>query len=215
MVPDLPANPLSVELTLRHRRLWWHTEDQDEDPERWDVSADVWWLDVCPDDQRHVGDLAFAAADLFRDRDLLEAAALGRWVQDFLVQAVSLGDRRLHPELAERIGPGPERFVIVRRVEITEDWRGHGVGASLLAGALRVMARSARFALCRPSAADFGGDGADETAAELDAARAGAALARIGFWRWRGVYVVDLGDQTLLDARKDLTDRWWPDGDRT
>ncbi|MFF5987591.1 hypothetical protein [Prauserella flavalba] len=215
MIPDLPANPLSIELTLRHRRLWWHTEEQDEDPERWDVSADVWRLDVCPDDLRHVGDMAFAAADLFRDRDLLEAAALGRWVQDFLVEAVALDERRLHPELGEWIGPGPERFVIVRRVEITPDWRGHGMGAALLAGALRAMSRSARLAVCSPAPSDFAGEGVDATGAELDAARAGAALERIGFWRWRGVYVVDLREQALLDARKDLTDRWWPDGDRT
>ncbi|RBM22470.1 hypothetical protein DI005_06525 [Prauserella sp. PE36] len=210
MIPDLPANPLSVELTLRHRRLWWHTEDQDEDPECWDVSADVWRLDVCPDDQRHVGDIAFMAADLFRDRDLLEAAALGQWVQDFHVQAVSPEEQRLHPELAERIGPGPERFVIVQRVEISEDWRGHGMGAALLAGALRSMARSARLAVCRPAPSDFADKGGDALAAELDTARANAALARIGFWWWRDVQVVDLRARALLDARKDLT-RWWPE----
>lgn len=213
MIPDLPANPLSIELTLGHRRLWWHVEEQDEDPEPWDISADVWEPNPCPDGLRHVGDISVVITDVPRRRSLLDTVALGERIHDFLAEAVVGEHRRLHPELDARLCPGPERFVIVRRVEIAEEWQGHGLAGSLLACTLRMLSKTARLAVAGPTKADFADEDLDEMSAEFAGARVTGLLERIGFWRWRGVHVVDLRSDRLLAARQDLLDLWWPDDD--
>ncbi|GAB3585112.1 hypothetical protein GCM10027445_62130 [Amycolatopsis endophytica] len=214
MVPDLPANPLSIELTLTHRRFWWQIDDEDEQPEQWDASADVSELDVCPDDLRHVGDIALVIADLTKERNLLDSVVLGEWALEFIAETVMDPDQgKLHPELDARISQGPPRMVILRRIDLTEPWRGHGLGAALIASALRILSPNARLAACRVSPLDFTVPGADRITAELSSLRAGAMLESIGFHRWRGVHLVDLRNPTLVDARMDLLDQWWPGQD--
>ncbi|MDQ0377808.1 hypothetical protein [Amycolatopsis thermophila] len=211
MVPDLPANPLSIELTLTHRRFWWRIDDEDEQPEQWDASADVSDLDVCPEDLRHVGNIALVIADLTKERNLLDSVVLGEWALEFIAETVIDPDQgKLHPELDARISQGPPRMVILRRIELTEPWRGHGLGAALIAGALRILAPNARLAACRVSPLDFAHPGADRISAELSSLRAGAMLESIGFHRWRGVHLVDLRNPALVDARMDLLEQWWP-----
>ncbi|GHE98617.1 hypothetical protein GCM10017786_34420 [Amycolatopsis deserti] len=211
MVPDLPANPLSIELELTHRRFWWQIDDEDEQPEQWDASADVSELDVCPAGLRHVGDIALVIADLTKERNLLDSVVLGEWALEFIAETVIDPDQgKLHPELDARISQGPPRMVILRRIELTEPWRGHGLGAALIASALRILAPNARLAACRVSPLDFSVPGADRITAELSSLRAGAMLESIGFERWRGVHLVDLRNPTLVDARMELLDQWWP-----
>lgn len=213
-VSALPTNPLAIELSVHHRRLWWQTTDEDETPEKWDVSADIWRLGVCADEQRHVGKIDFAIADLTGEANLLDSIDLGEWAMEFIGETVLDETGRLVPELEQRITPGPPRLVVLRRVSLSESWRGHGLAGVLIAGALRVMKAQARLAACRISAADFlGHDGGGDDArlmAELDAVRAGAILERIGFWRWRDVHLIDLRNTALIDAGIDIMRRYWP-----
>ncbi|MEU0469549.1 MULTISPECIES: hypothetical protein [Amycolatopsis] len=214
MVPDLPANPLSIELELKHRRFWWQIDDEDEQPEQWDARAEVSELDVCPDELRHVGDIALVIADLTKERNLLDSVVLGEWALEFIAETVIDPDQgKLHPELDARISQGPPRMVILRRIELTEPWRGHGLGAALIASALRILSPNARLAACRVSPLDFALPGADRITAELSSLRAGAMLESIGFQRWRGVHLVDLRNPALVDARMELLDQWWPGQD--
>lgn len=202
-VGELPVSPLSIALTIRHRRLWWQIDDEDHMPEPWDVSADVCELAACRDELRHVGDLSLVIADLRRERNLLDSADLGEWALEFIAETViDPAAGLLHPELDAQLGPGPPRMVIIRRFELTEPWRGHCLAAVLLAGALRTLSPSARVGACRVSPLEFlCATGNNRIAAELASVRIGAMLERIGFRPWRGVHVVDLRDPVLLDAR--------------
>lgn len=213
MVPALPANPLSIELTISHRRLWWHTAEEDEQPEQWDVSADIWRLGACCDTARHVADINLAVADLSGEQNLLDSVALGEWAMEFIAETVIEPTGRLHHEIERRISPGPPRLVVLRRVVVAEPWRGHGLGAVLIASALRILAPTARLAACRVSPADFHCPGGDRVDAELASLRAGAMLERIGFERWREVHIIDLRRPSLMDAGVDLMRRWWPTRD--
>ncbi|WP_199433248.1 hypothetical protein [Qaidamihabitans albus] len=212
MEPDLPANPLSVELTFSHRRLWWQAGHGSR-PERCEVSADVWQHDVVPDGLRHVGDISLVLTDAAQNLDTAQSVVLGEWVPRFLREAVAdREERRLEPALEAAISPGPALVVIVRRIRLAEPWQGHGLGVAILASSLRSLSRIARMAICRPLPADFAAEGADAVSAERNAVRAVATLERIGFWRWRGVHVIDLRSRSLLDARTELLHRWWPKG---
>lgn len=175
-------------------------------PERWDVSADVWELGVCPERYRHVGDISMVIADLRRERNLLDSVELGEWALEFIAETViDPAKGLLHPELDAQIAPGPARMIILREWSLTEPWRGHGLGCSLIAGVLRTLAPTARLAACRVSPLDFA-DAPDRVTAELASVRVGASLERIGFHRWCGVHVVDLRNPALLDARMGLID---------
>jgi len=209
-VSELPGNPLSIELTVSHRRLFWHTDEGDDYPERWNASADIWSLDASREGHRHVGDIEFVIADLVAERNLLDSVSLGEWALEFLAETVLDPSGRLHPELDAETSAGPSRMVILRRVVVAEPWRGHGLAGALIAGALRILAPTARLAVCRVSPLDFTRTHPDRVSAELASVRAGALLERIGFRRWREAHVVDLKNPELLDARMDLLSRWWP-----
>lgn len=198
---QLPANPLSINLTFEHRRLWWQTDDEDHMPERWSVSADVDGARCAPGG-KHVADFSLVIADLCRERSLLDAPDLGDWAMEFIAETViDLAQGRLHPALDDKISPGVARMVIVRRVVLTPPWRGHGLGGALLAGALRALSHGARLAVARVSPLEFLDSSPDKTSAELASIRFGALLERIGFERWREVHFVDLQHPQLLDAR--------------
>lgn len=205
---QLPANPMSISLAITHRRLWWQSDDDGHMPERWEVSADVGELGACPIGHRHVGDIELVIADLRRERNLLDSAELGEWALEFIEDTVVDSESgRLQPELDARISEGAARMVIVRDFELAEAWRGHGLGALLIAGALRSLAQAARLAACRVSPTDFLRTTADRVAAELASVRIGAILEKVGFLRWHGVHVIDLRDRALLEVRPDVLDR--------
>ncbi|WP_152690693.1 hypothetical protein [Jiangella alkaliphila] len=211
---DLPANPMSVELTVSHRLLWWQTMSDDDLPEHWHVSADVWDLDVCPPGSRHVADIELAVADLDSERNLLDSIELGEWALEFIAETIlDLADGTLVPELDEKIGAGPPRMVIVRWFELAEAWRGHGLAAPFIAAALERFSSNARLAVCRISPGDFSSRGQDRISAELTCLRLGSLLERIGFFQWNGVYVVDLQNQELTDASLGPLERWGPYSD--
>lgn len=206
----LPANPLAIELTVSHRRLWWHVADEDDQPERWDVSADIWGLGECPDNHRHVADIKLAVADLTGEQNLLDSVAVGEWALEFIAETVVDQSGRLHRDLERRISDGPPRMVIVRGVTVAEGWRRHGLGSVLLGSALRLLSPTARLAACRVSPADFHKPGEDLVHAEFQSVRAAAMLERIGFMRWQEVHILDLRNPVLVDAGIDVMRRWWP-----
>ena len=209
----LPANPMSIELTITHRRLWWQTNDEDHSPEHWDVSADVWNLDLCRMEHRHVADISLAVADLHRDRHLMDSLVLGEWALEFIAETVvDLADGKLNPELDSQISPGTPRMVILRQFELANVWRGHGLGSALVAAALDAFSATARLAVCRISPTDFADQTADRISAELASVRMGALLERVGFRIWRGVHFVDLRNPALVDARMGSFERWLPRG---
>ncbi|TNC22230.1 GNAT family N-acetyltransferase [Amycolatopsis alkalitolerans] len=210
---ELPGNPLSIELTVSHRRLFWHTDDEDDYPEHWTASADVFRLGECVEPARHVADVEFLIADLTAERNLLDSVSVGEWALEFLAETVLDPSGRLHPELGAEIGAGPARMIILRHLTVAQCWRGHGLASALIAGVLRILAPSARLAVCRISPLDFGHTYPDRVSAELASVRAGLLLERIGFRRWREAHVVDLKSPRLLDARMDLLNRWWPHAD--
>lgn len=211
VVGELPANPLSISLELSHRRLWWHVDDEDHTPERWDVTADVERPRPCVEGARHVADISLVVADLRRERNLLDADELGEWALEFIAETViDPAEGTLHPELDELVTEGPARMVILRNVTLTEPWRGHALGAALVAGALRIFTHCARLAVCRVSPLEFAQVAPDRVSAELASVRMGQMLGRIGFGRWRDVHFVDLQSFSLLDARMDLFDEWYP-----
>lgn len=211
----LPANPLSIELSFRHRRLWWQIDDEDHMPERWDVSADVWELGACSDVPRHVGDISLVIADLCRERNLLDSMEVGEWALEFIAETViDPAQGLLHPELDQQLSQGTARMVILRDVMLAPAWQGHGLGGALMAGALRALAPGARLAACRISPLDFADSAPDRVSAELASVRMAALLERIGFQPWREVHVVDLKNPLLLDARMDLFERWYPQNDQ-
>lgn len=206
MCGDLPADPLSIRLRISREGLWWQIDGDPEQPERWTVTATA---ETAVHEARRVGDISLAIAALTADHDLFDAAVLGGWVPDFLADAVAdPGHGTLLPELEERISPGPPHLVVLRRVTISEPWRGHGLGAALMAGALCVFARYARFAASHVSSAVFSAPGQDHLSAELASLRVGRMLESIGFRRWRDVHILDLRNPSLLDARSPLLDRW-------
>ncbi|WP_146771123.1 hypothetical protein [Prauserella muralis] len=208
---DLPANPLSIRLSIKHERLWWHIDDEDHLPERWEVSADVWAGEGCPDHVRHVADISLVIADLRRERNLLDSVALGEWALEYIAETVlDSSDGRLHPDLDAQISDGAPRMVILRDVRLAPHWRGHGLAAPLIAGTLRTLAHSTRLAACRVSPADFRAACPDRISAELASVRMAAMLERIGFYPWRGVHVLDLRNPSLLEARMSLLDNWGP-----
>ena len=212
---DLPANPMSIELSVMHRMLWWQTVEEDDLPEHWQVSADVWGLDVCRSDHRHVGDISLAVADLNCDRNLLDSIELGEWALEFIAETViDLADGTLVPELDAQISDGLPRMVILCSFELAEAWRGFGLAGPLIASALERFAHTARLAVCRISPADFLAEAPDRVSAELACLRLGALLERIGFYLWHGVYVVDLRNSELIDASLGPLERWGPYSDQ-
>lgn len=196
MPRDLPANPLAIQLSVVHERLWWQTGRTDEQPERWEVSADVWGLEDADEEARHVGDISLALADLTTKRTLSDAAILGDWAVEFfarLVADTALG--ALHPDLEGQISPGPPNVVVIRHVEIAKPWRGVGLSKALTASVLRTFARYARLGACCPSPPQLYGE----------------KLEHLGFRRWRGVYVVDPRAPSLQEASTDVIGQWWPE----
>lgn len=221
-----PANPMSVELTVVHRRTWWQLEDGDG-PYVWRVSADVSELAACAPETRHVAELSVTVADLRRGRVALDAVVLGEWAPEFLASVAADGGC-LRPELEEWVGAGPPRVVVVRRYELAPAWRGHGLGPVLLAGALAAfqpVARLAAFWVEPPRRGLLQGRGlltgqpgpphsaglgraARERVAERLRARRTAVLERLGFRTWDGVHVADLRGAELTDARHGSLERW-------
>ncbi|WP_034267034.1 hypothetical protein [Haloechinothrix halophila] len=205
---QLPANPLSINLTFEHERLWWQTDDEDHMPERWSVSADV-AVTRCAPKNRHVADFSLVIADLHRERNLLDAPDLGDWAMEFIAETlIDPAQGKLHPDLDDKITPGVARMVIVRHVVLTPPWQGHGLGGALLAGALRALAPGARLAVARVSPLDFLSSSPDKISAELASIRFGALLERIGFKQWREVHFVDLQHPQLLDARMEMFEQY-------
>lgn len=212
-----PANPMSVELTVLHRRAWWQPDDELQ-PEAWEVTADVSALDVCPPGVRHVAELSVTVADLRRGRVPLDAVLLGAWAPGFLAAAVAGDGGALPPDLEEWVSDGPPRVVVVRRYELMPVWRGHGLGPVLLAGALAAFLPVARLAAFRVTALEATPPGppgvtglgrvARERVAERLQARRTAVLERLGFRPWDGVHVADLRAAELADARHGAPDAW-------
>lgn len=153
-----PANPMAIKLTASHGRLWWLIDEGDAQPEQWDLSADVWPLEVCAPEGRHVGDIRIAQADLGEARNLLDTLTVHDWALEFIAETVlEPPEGTLHPDLDATLTVGPPRMLVLLNITLTEPWRGLGLGGPLIASALRLLAPSARLAVCRVSPTDFDG----------------------------------------------------------
>ncbi|NEE03927.1 N-acetyltransferase [Phytoactinopolyspora halotolerans] len=208
----LPANPLSIELSITNSALWWQAGDDDDVLEHWEVSADVWDYEACSPRHRHVGGMSLVVADLDRDRNLLDEIEPEQGPLEYIAESViDLADGVLVPELDTCITPGVPRMVIIRWFELAPEWRGHGLAGPLIAAALDRFARTARLAVCRiaPSCLPIGS--VDPVAAEFACTRLSDLLESVGFFHWKGVHVVDLNDPTLRDASLGLVRQWAPD----
>ncbi|WP_129670111.1 hypothetical protein [Phytoactinopolyspora endophytica] len=210
---DLPANPLAIELTLANRELWWQTKDTEDRPEYWKVSADVWDLEVCPDEHRHVGDLWLAVAELNPDRCFLDMIEPEQWVLELIAETVlDLASGTLVSELDDQISDGVPRMVILSRFQLDEVWRGFGLAGPLIASTLERFSNTARLGVCHVSPAYFMQECPDRISAELTCVRLGELLGRVGFHLWKDVHVVDLRDRALIDAGLEPLQRWGPCG---
>lgn len=208
MTRQIPCDPLSIELAVTHRRLWWQIDEGDVIPQRWEISVDVPTTVDCPAESRHVADISIDQADFGGTQNLLDTLTLEDWALEFIAETIlQPPDDDLHPDLDAQISDGPHRMLILRTITLTEPWRGHGLSGPLIASALGVLAPAARLAVCRISPADFG-RGNDRLSAELASVRMGEMLKRIGFTIWRSLHVLDLTDPVLYAARSALFDRW-------
>lgn len=222
MLSAPPANPMSVELTVQHRHVWWQPDDELR-PEAWEVTADVSELGLCPPGLRRVAELSVTVADLRRHWVALDSVVLGEWAPGFLAHVVGDDGGSLRPELEAWVGDGPPRVVVVRRYELATAWRGHGLGPVLLAGALAAflpLARLAAFRVTEPGRSGTAGAAtgrpratglgraARERVAERLQARRTAVLDGLGFRLRDGVHVADLRGAELADARQGPLERW-------
>jgi GNAT superfamily N-acetyltransferase len=203
-----------VELTVTHRRLWWHPDGEDEQPASWHVSADVARSTKCAKRHRHVADVSVSLADIGEEYNILDSLEAGDWSLEFIAETVlDLAYGALVPELDHRISSGPDRMLILNWVEVAPAWRGHGLAPMLTAAVLERFASTARLGVCRLSPADFMDDGRDRISAELTSVRLGGLLERIGFFLWNGVYIVDLRNPALVDASLGALEKWGPYSD--
>lgn len=214
MAVEFPANPASIELKVEQRKLWWQA-DQVRLVEDRHVSADIWEPERCRPEHRHVSDLSVTLVQLDRERQLLDSITMGAWVVDFIAEAVDGHAGNLHPQLERRISRGPARMLVVQDFEVSAEWRGQYVGTALLASGLMEFAQAARFAVCRPSLEQLACQYTDRLEAEEALERWTSLLESVGFWEWRGAYVVDLRDRALLGARGKLLDRLVGDDEAT
>lgn len=192
-----PWKPTAIELTTAHRAYWWQIGDADERPERWTVHMGIHDTGgaACPPEVRHVGIIELSVAEL-ADVELLTAAA-GSWARAFLAEAVAEpGSGALIEELDRRIAPGPARVVLLRRMYLSDAWRGCGLAPPLLNAALCRFAPMARLAACRVGRLDLAElvPGLTRVEAESAARHAARMLTRAGFFTWRGVHLTGLCD---------------------
>ena len=197
-----PADPWSIQLTYRHDQRWWF--DADQEPEAWEVSADI-YDDSGTHLEYHIGDINITALDIYDAADpfgLLdgEDADLGLIAEAIFDPATG----RLHPDLDQRLQPLGSRILILNSARLTPSWRGFGLGALLTGTAIRKLSAGARAVICYPAPLD---DATPDEAVDSpeDRERRQEAVAtlsdvweRLGFEHFRdGVYVLDLNLLTL------------------
>jgi hypothetical protein len=203
-----PDDPWNITLTYRHDQRWW--SGTDEEPESWQVSADV-LDDSGTHVESHVGDMNIVLVDACETGDpfaLLdgESADLGH-IAGTLFDA---GTGQLDPDLDEQLEPIGSRILILNSARLTAGWRGFGLGVLLAGTAIKKLSGGVRAAVCYPAPISEPGDEEQDGPAARE--QAIAALSRVwaqlGFEHFRdGVHVIDLSLVTLDESLRRLRER--------
>lgn len=182
-------------------------------PRRWEVAVEI---DPRQSGGRdtHIGDVWADQVDLRTPPTLLEALALGQWAPTWFDEAMpDPASGRLHPELEDRVQPGPPSLLMLRRVSLSREWRGHRLAAPLLAGALRALADAglARAAIahiapihCMEVNRNYPFEITDIPTAAKVVDRLTSVLTSLGFTDWQGTLIADLTNPQLLDTVRQL-----------
>jgi hypothetical protein len=150
---------------------------------------------------REVGYIELAQVDLTQDLseqqlpdlgaagDVLRGAVRHRWTGLLL------------PELESVLAAGPPAAVVVARIGVQPEWEDRALDEQLLAEALRVFTREARFAVFDPRLA--------LPATQLrKVPYLGARLQRAGFLPHAGLYLAPLRDLDFQQRAHRLVDKW-------
>jgi hypothetical protein len=201
-----PADPWRIDLTYRYRQRWWFTGD--DEPEVWEVSADV-SADSGTHQLAHVGDLELVRVDLAQTRDAFGVldggdADLGRIAEVILDPASS----QLDPALDAQLEPLGSHLLILKTARLTPEWRGFGLGVLLAGIAIKQLAGGARAAVCDPMPLpDLQDADVEEDPVEREVAIAclSEVWSQLGFEHFRdGVHVLDLNLVTLDERLEEL-----------
>jgi GNAT superfamily N-acetyltransferase len=156
--------------------------------EQWRVNASVPGVDGA---DRAVGTLSVVALDLVAcddpwgalDSSNEDISHIGDVVFDEMTGQLS-------PELDARLAHTGERVLVIDRVELEPDWRGHGVAALLLAETLDRMRAGVRAAVCLPAPLHRTGEAQDSY--ETGLRRMQQVWQEVGFEQFReGVWLLE------------------------
>lgn len=196
-----PTDAWRIDLTYRHRQRWWFTGD--DEPEAWEVSADV-FDDSGTHRLSHVGGIEVVRVDLDQTRSPFgvldgEDAELGRIAEVIFDPASG----QLDPTLDAQLEPLGSRLLILKSVRLTPAWQGFGLGVLLAGIAIKTLSGGVRAAVCDPMPlpdpqdADIDVD-ADPVEREVAVAVLSEVWTQLGFEHFRdGVHVLDLNLVTL------------------
>jgi hypothetical protein len=203
---------MSIELTMATTQVWWQARQRQEDrPEHWKVSADVWASVACEPQHRHVGDFQLAVVNVNANRHPLDPMELGGWAVEFMEHGLPDGpEDAIFAKRGAQVKGRDPKVAFLRGFKLAGGWQGHGLAGPLIAATLDRFSGIAQLGVCRVSGADFIDDSPGRTSAELTCTRVQALLEEIGFYRWREVHVLDLRTWDMSAADLWRLDRWAP-----
>jgi hypothetical protein len=199
-MPDPPADPLNVVLTVAERGWAWRVVPQ---MRCWHASADV--EGDCDERVRHVGDVA--AWMVWPDPVRVDPPPAA--LEYVLATVFEPTTGQLHPELDQLISPsnGVTAVLIITEWELTPPWRGMDLAGLMLSATVERWRSQVRLAVCRISPTRVHMRQAEAAASTV---RAAAILDRYGWQRWRGLHVIDTRSDVLVDATFDVMQRGEP-----
>jgi hypothetical protein len=156
-VSNPPANPMSIELTMATTQVWWQARQRQEDrPEHWKVSADVWASVACEPQHRHVGDFELAVVNVNANRHPLDPMELGGWAVEFMEHGLPDGpEDAIFAKRGAQVKGRDPKVAFLRGFKLAGGWQGHGLAGPLIAATLDRFSGIAQLGVCRVSGADF------------------------------------------------------------
>ncbi|HEX5511727.1 MAG TPA: hypothetical protein VFX41_08425 [Actinomycetales bacterium] len=199
---DLPA-------PLGHVTLRFVTErplSERDGIERWSVEAFV--ADGGGRDSGSLAGLNLVVVDLLRSVD--PWAALDSSNDDLAHIGDTVFDMntgQLSEALDSRIPPSGNRLLILDRVELQPDWRGHNVAALLVAECLDQLRTGCRVALCLPAPLERRAEESDEEY-QASVERMRHVWSQVGFRPFRdGVWLLEPNSGALDESLRNLRSR--------
>lgn len=203
----LPGDPQTIELRYTHRHGLFDTSL--DEPEFWNVTADIYGDDDEPAPGGHVGNLELVRVDPYRLADA--ALVLDSHDADLGLIATTVLDGRsggLNGDLQARLEPHGSDLLILHGIELKAGWRGHGLGVLLAGLAIQRLSGGCQAAVCYPAPLDRD-ENSDSDPWDKAAARLATVSGTLGFRHFRnGVHVLDLAMVTLDDAVTGLQHRF-------